>query len=292
MRSATETIRLLRQRARGDVWELWTDGAVERRTGAGAAQLYLEPDSLQPRWTQQAPAGNCTDPFATESLAVKECLERITTMRRPGPNEKVIIIYTDSQGLITTLQKGPVRQRDAQLAAIWKSLYLLHHIGAKRVVFQWIPSHCGLSRNENADTAARQALNSYSTNMQRRVPVRYQNIVSYYKEKNKAYYLSALQTNLNTRSTLTTAPANLSYDNFLGRRRQAKLAQLRTGVSNTMGWYQRLIDGDFRAGHNKLCKWCGVSDESVTHVYNDRTDLQIQLLRNDNSTKTGKVFNA
>ena len=39
LRSATDTIRLLRRRARGHVWEIWTDGAVERRTGAGAVQL-------------------------------------------------------------------------------------------------------------------------------------------------------------------------------------------------------------------------------------------------------------
>ena len=94
-------IRLLRQYARGAIWELWTDGAVERRTGAGAAQIYLGPDRPQPRWTKCAPAGHCTDPFATESLAVKAGLANITTMRRPGPNKKVIIVYTDSQGLIT-----------------------------------------------------------------------------------------------------------------------------------------------------------------------------------------------
>ena len=171
-------------------------------------------------------------------------------MRRPGLINKVIIVYTDSQGLITALEKRPVRQRDAQLAAIWKSLYILHESGVKRI-FQWIPAHCGVSRNERADAAAREALNSYSTNIQRRVPVRYQNIVAYYKEKNKAYYQAALQTNHITRSTLTTAPANLSQDNTLGRRRQVKLAQLRTGVSNSMGWYQRLIDGGFQARHNK-----------------------------------------
>ena len=108
LRSAMATIRLLRRRARGAVWELWTDGAVERRTGAGAAQLYLTSDSLRPKWTQKAPAGNCTDPFAAESLAVLEGLIRITTMRVPGPTNKVIIVYTDSQGLITALEKGPV----------------------------------------------------------------------------------------------------------------------------------------------------------------------------------------
>ena len=125
-----------------------------------------------------------------------------------------------------------------------------------------------------------------------RVSVRYQNIVSYYKEKIKAYYQAALQTNHNIRSTLTTAPANLSRDNTLGRRSQVKLAQLRTGVSNSMGWYQRLVDGGFQAGHNSHCRWCGRSEETVTHVYNECDDLELQLLRHDISTATGRVLNA
>ena len=213
-------------------------------------------------------------------------------MRVPGPTNKVIIVYTDSQGLITALEKGPVRQRDAHLATIWKSLYLLYELGVKRVVFQWIPSHCGIPRNENADAAAREALTSYGTNTQRRVPVRYQNIVSYYREKNKAHYQTALQTNHSIRSALTTAPANLSQGNTLGRRSQVKLAQLRTGVSNSMGWYQRLIDGGFRAGHNRRCRWCGRSEETVTHVYNECADLQLIGLRHDISTATGRALNA
>ena len=97
----------------------------------------------------------------------------------------------------------------------------------------------------------------------------------------ETHYLSALQRKPTTSSALTTAPANLSNENSLGRRRQAKLAQLRTGISNTMGQYQRLIDGNFSANHNKKCRWCGDLNETVTHVYNDCTDLQIQALRND-----------
>ena len=165
--------KLLRRRAKVAIWELWTDSAVDRRTGAGAAQLYLKPGDLQPKWTECAPAGNCTDPFATESLAVKTGLDKLVSMRRPNVNKKVIIIYTDSQALITALQTGPVRQRDTQLAAIWESVYALYRNGAKRVAFQWIPSHCGIPRNESADIVARQALTEYGSNTQKKVPVRY-----------------------------------------------------------------------------------------------------------------------
>ena len=179
-------------------------------------------------------------------------------------NKQVIVVYTDSQGLVTALQSGPIRQRDTQIAAIWKSIYSLYQSGAKRVTFQWIPSHCGIPRNMRVDTAARQALVQYGSMTQRKVPVRYQNIVSYYKEKNKAHYLPVLQRQQTFRSTITTAPANLKRDNNLGRRAQVKLAQLRSGVCNTMGYYQRLSADHFKTDYNKKCRWCGLRDETVS----------------------------
>ena len=43
--------------------------------------------------------GPCfTDPYATESLAVKVGLTRITKMRRPGPNKKVLIVFHGQSG--------------------------------------------------------------------------------------------------------------------------------------------------------------------------------------------------
>ena len=159
------------------------------------------------------------------------------------------------------------------------------------MAFQWIPSHCGIPRNESADTVARQALTEYGSNTQKKVPVRYQNIVAYYKERNKAHYLSELQQQPATRSILTTAPANLKNDNTLGRRGQVKAAQLRTGVCNTMGYYQRLVADHFKPDYNKRCRWCGVHNESVQHVFNKCDDLVIQALRADVSAGTGRVFN-
>ena len=59
-----------------------------------------------------------------------------------------------------------------------------------------------------------------------------------------------------------------------------------------MGWYQRLVDGGFQAGHNKRCRGCGRSEETVTHVYNECDDLELQLLRHDISAATRRVLNA
>ena len=142
------------------------------------------------------------------------------------------------------------------------------------------------------DAVARQALDLYGSLTQRKVPVRYPNIVSYYKEKGKAHYLSMLQTQQTFRSSITTAPANLKYDNALGRRTQVKLAQLRSGVCNTMGFYQRLAADHFRQEYNRRCRWCGVQDETVAHVYNECEDLQIAALREELRVATGREFTA
>jgi hypothetical protein len=221
-------------------------------------------------------------------LAVKTGLDRIARMRRPGVNNQVIVVYTDCQGLITALQSGPIRQRDAQLAAIWRSVYSIYNNGAKRISFQWIPAHCGVPRNVRVDATARQALAQFGSMTQRKVPVRYQNIVSYYKEKGKAHYLSALQQLHPFRASITTAPANLKSDNALGRRTQVKLAQLRSGVCNTMGFYQRLAADLFNPNYNRRCRWCGIQDETVKHVFNECEDLQLVALRDELRAKTGR----
>ncbi len=167
----------------------------------------------------------------------------------------------------------------------------MYHNGAKRISFQWIPSHCGVPRNVRVDAVAGQALTQYGSMTQRKVLVRYQNIVSFYKEKNKAHYLSVLQRQQPFRSSITTAPANLKSDNTLGRRAQIKLAQLRSGVCNTMGYYQRLSADHFRPGYNRRCRWCGLQDETVHHVFNECNDLQIGALRDGLRATRGYEIN-
>ncbi len=79
LRCATETIDQLRRSARGAIWELWTDGAVRERTGAGAAQLYIGRDE-QPKWTGCAPAGNCTDLEVSLRYLSERCQESIISV--------------------------------------------------------------------------------------------------------------------------------------------------------------------------------------------------------------------
>ena len=117
----------------------------------------------------------------------------------------------------------------------------------------------------------------------------------------RSWYSNALTGSVTRHAALSALPVAVLMScrspmscrsSHYSRRSQVQLAQLRTGVSNSMGWYQRLIDGGFQAGHNRRCRWCGRSEETVTHVYNECDDLQLIGLRHDISTATGRALNA
>ena len=60
-----------------------------------------------------------------------------------------------------------------------------------------------------------------------------------------------------------------------------------------MGWYVGYCRNGYDTNHkNDLCRCCGVAPETVLHVFNDCTDLQIQLLRDDSHAATNKTFSA
>ena len=46
-----------------------------------------------------------------------------------------------------------------------------------------------------------------------------------------------------------------------------------------MGYYQRLSADHFKTDYNRRCRWCGLRNETVHHVYNECDDLQIGALR-------------
>ena len=74
---------------------------------------------------------------------------------------------------------------------------------------------------------------------------------------------------------------------------QLTLARLRTGTCNSMGWYVGHCRNGYDSNHkNDVCRWCGVAPETVLHVFNDCTDLQIQLLRDEYREATTKPFTA
>ena len=71
------------------------------------------------------------------------------------------------------------------------------------------------------------------------------------------------------------------------------LNQNLTGTCTSMGWFVGYCRNGYYSNHkNDICRKCGEVPETVLQVFNDCTDLQIQLLREEYHAATAKTFTA
>jgi ribonuclease HI len=249
------------------------------------------PDSR--KWETYALAGAGVHSSTAEAIALKAGLLKLTKQLLPAPLNRSLIIATDCRSLVLALEKGPIKLKDPTIAHIWRSLYKLFDRGIARIAIQWVPSHCGIPRNEFADARAKTLLLNGNPILMRKVPMLYSTAVSYYKEQNRQYYHGLLTAEETDRLVITNTKANLRTEDKLTRTQQSTLAQLRSGTCTSMGWYVGYCRSGYDPDHkNDLCRWCGVAPESVLHVFNDCEDLQISLLRAEYHTATNKTFSA
>jgi ribonuclease HI len=304
-RIAEATIDHLRQR--GATWELWLDASVANGKGVGVAHFYTGPPTANVfnpvtrqwaspdtrKWETFALAGAGVHSFTAEAIALKAGLHKLTKQLLPAPFNKSLIIATDCRSLVLALEKGPIKLKDPTISHIWRSLYKLFDRGIVRIAIQWVPSHCGIQRNEFADARAKTLLLNAKPTEMRRVPMLYSTAVSYYKARNRQHYHDLLTAEETDRLMITNSKANLRAEDKLTRTQQSTLAQLRSGTCTSMGWYVGYCRSGYDPDHkNDLCRWCGVAPESVLHVFNDCEDLQISLLRAEYHTTTNKTFSA
>ena len=87
----------------------------------------------------------------TELLAIQKALKHAETRNKP------VVIHTDSMGAIQALSKGMPKDNFGLITTI---LATAGHIqeGDRTIHINWIPSHAGIPGNEEADTAAKNAL--------------------------------------------------------------------------------------------------------------------------------------
>ncbi|KAJ4431508.1 hypothetical protein ANN_20106 [Periplaneta americana] len=93
--------------------------------------------------------GYGTTSFDGEIIAISECLRNLLCHINKFRNA---VILSDSKAAILSIvsKHTPSSQR-AEITKMLSQLISLN----KRIVFQWIPSHCGILGNENADALAK-----------------------------------------------------------------------------------------------------------------------------------------
>jgi ribonuclease HI len=122
---------------------MFTDGSrADSGTGSGIF-------GLRPNRSLSFPLGKFTTVFQTEIYAILQCA--CDNLRRAYKN-KQILIFSDSQSVLKALS-GPKVTSELVVECL-NALSAL--AGLNEVTLVWVPGHCGILGNEEADKLARQ----------------------------------------------------------------------------------------------------------------------------------------
>jgi ribonuclease HI len=144
--------------------EMFTDGSVVNKLGAGAADIYKKRlIGGNKVYRVVAPAGALCSSYKSEIVGVQCGLNKLISTEAIIKEDKSIIICTDSQSLVAALAKGPITQTIKQCSDIWTScLSLIDTYKVSNIVFQLIKSHVVVLKNERVDESCGRALMKYS----------------------------------------------------------------------------------------------------------------------------------
>ncbi|XP_045121986.1 uncharacterized protein LOC123510718 [Portunus trituberculatus] len=123
----------------------YTDGSVDPQTSASASAFTHEDETALFRLR------NGSSTLQTELLAILKALQHAE------PRQKPVTIHTDSLGCIQALTRGTPRDNVGLISSILVTARRIQANG-RTVQVNWIPSHSGIPGNEEADTAAKNAL--------------------------------------------------------------------------------------------------------------------------------------
>jgi ribonuclease HI len=124
------------------IWH--TDGSrADSRTGSGIC-------GLRPNSSFSFPLGKLATVFQTEIYAILQCA--CENIKRAYKNKRILIL-SDSQAALKALSSLKVTSR-----LVAECLDALSELAClNEVTLVWVPGHCGVFGNEEADKLARQA---------------------------------------------------------------------------------------------------------------------------------------
>ena len=290
-------------------YEFWTDASVTDHRGAAAALLYATSSAPYPTTsppckrrcspppspiTLTAPAGLLTASCPAELIGLRTTLEYITS--HPATfRQKRILIATDSQSSLRALNDGPLRHHERVYITVWHAIAAAAAI-AESIDFQFVCSLCGVTRNEAADEAAKNALEMFTTATQVTVPITVASIQSELRAQLQAKWLTSLRIDTPRMRTVGTKFSHLNDRANLPRIVQSTYSQWRCGEILQIGPYPR------RLGHvlQKECRWCQGPVETAHHLltdcpavvsYRERHQLSLETLRADTEDAAIAIHN-
>ena len=125
----------------------FTDGSAEeaKRNGGSGAIITIPGE---PTHSMSAPSGKLSTNYRAESQAI---LMAVEFLKQQIQTPRHIVIFSDSMSVLQALSSKKQDSQTSQLKAELDNL-----AKESRVVLQWIPAHCNIRGNEEADRLAKQ----------------------------------------------------------------------------------------------------------------------------------------
>jgi ribonuclease HI len=273
----------------GRVLELTTSGAIWTAHVGYIVNLHYTSTT---RLSVKAPAifrvmttgPKLTSSYECELLAIDSALQRIAELQAEGqiPATASVRVLTDSQSAIKRLQSGPQCQTTATAQRIWLSL----NESNSTFSFQWVPAHCDIEGNEEADKLAKEAARNRSEP---------NSGVSYAAAKATIARHSREKWQRRAKPSVPDAkfvPAEL--ETGLSREERVALSQLRTGGKCLrLATYRAFLSRDHARPQSPDCPHCPGFPEDVQHLIHDcpsYTLMRYRYLTFDGPSKLSPLF--
>ncbi|CAG5134764.1 unnamed protein product [Candidula unifasciata] len=212
---------------------VYTDGSAESAVRNGGAGVYIEfPDGTRDK--SSVPTGKYCHNYDAETQAIKIATDKLLNSNL---GSQYVVMLTDAKSVLEALQSRKLPELQTLLTQLSVQ---------RRVVMQWIPSHCGVPGNEKADQLAGEGAKKEQPD----VPV------TYHQKKRII-------------KSIRKPPAPAQDDYFImDRPEQVIIFRLRTGHNRL----RNHMYTKFKIGVSAMCT-CGNVPQTAEHVLQDCTDF-------------------
>ena len=245
--------------------KLWTDGSVSE-TGSAGAGLIFEAGMEEPCISIAEPAGKNVSSYRAEMVALDAGLDALLCSNLR--NARSLLIATDSQSAVNALSSGPLQQTCVLNTNVWAKLLKLSK--DMSISIQFVASHCGVMKNEMVDEVAGVA----SSFGQNRAEIPICTPINRVRKQKREEWKTRLDKMTTRYEVLEDKEWNKKDSVNMKRADECLLSQLRCGQSRLIGSYRKKLgisDG--------VCRWCGLADETVRHVFEDCENRLVRRLR-------------